>query len=407
MAQPRRIVILGAGLGGATAAATLREHGYSGELVLLGAEAHRPYELPALSKGVLLGDAEEPDWVRDAGFYEEHDIDLRRHTIATRIELGARRVADNQGGDHPYDRLVLATGSQPRLLPVPGAGLPGVRTLRTLDDSLALRAAFADAERAVVVGAGWIGTEAAAAARRHGVDVTVVDRIAAPLLPVLGPEVAEVFRNMHAEQGVHWRLGAGIAEIAGDSAGVRAVRLADGTELPADVVVAAVGVSPRVELAHAAGLELADDGGVAVDASLRTSAPDVFAVGDIASHFHPRYGRRVRVEHWANAKNQGAHVAANLLGEHEPYTAAPYFFTDQYDLGCEYRGLADPDTDRLVVRGDLGTREFTAFWLREGHVTAAMNVNAWDDGDALQRLVENRPPVDEKTLTDGDLSAIG
>lgn len=401
MSEPGRIVVIGAGLGGATAAATLRERGYSGEVVVLGQEEHRPYELPALSKGLLLGDTDEPDWVRDEGFYREHDIDLRLGTVATKIERGSRLVIDDKGGEHRYDKLLLATGSRPRTIPVPGADLPAVRTLRTLDDSLALRGAFSSVERVVIIGAGWIGTESAAAARRHGVDVTVVEQASAPLLTVLGPEVAAVFRDLHSENGVHWRLGTGVSELTAGG-----VRLSDGTELPADLVVMSVGVAPRVDLAHEAGLELTDDGGVAVDASLRTGAEDIYAVGDIASQFHPRYGRRVRVEHWANAKNQGAHVAANLLGAQEPYLRAPYFFSDQYSLGCEYRGLPDLDTDELVVRGDLAKREFIAFWLRGDKVTAAMNVNVWDDGEALKALVEGDAKVTAQQLREGNLAAL-
>jgi 3-phenylpropionate/trans-cinnamate dioxygenase ferredoxin reductase component len=407
MAVPQRVVIVGAGLGGASAAAALRERGFPGEIVVLGGEAHQPYELPALSKKLLLGETDEPDWVREAEFYRAHDIELRLGTVATRLELGARLVLDGDGGEHPYDRLVLATGSQPRPLPVPGAHLPGVRTLRTLDDALALRGALSTVDRAVIIGAGWIGTEAAAAARRHAVEVTVVDRIEAPLLPVLGGEVASVFQDLHTANGVHWRLGSGVSELTGGPEGVRGVRLSDGSELPADLVLVAVGAAPRVELAHAAGLELSEDGGVAVDAGLRTAGSEVYAVGDIAAHFHPRYGRRVRVEHWANAKNQGTHVAGNLLGARDPYLNSPYFFSDQYDLGCEYRGLADLDTDELVVRGDLRSREFVAFWLRDGHVTAAMNVNVWDYGDALKRMVDEQLEVDAETLTKGDLSSVG
>jgi NADPH-dependent 2,4-dienoyl-CoA reductase/sulfur reductase-like enzyme len=406
MSDPKRIVIIGSGLAGASAAAALRDRGYDGSVLVLGSDRHLPYELPALSKGVLLGEADEPDWVREESFYTDHDITLKRGVTATRIELGARLVLDNSGGEYRYDRLLVATGSQPRSLPVPGADLPGLRTLRTLDDSLALRSAFAEAERVVIVGAGWIGTEAAAAARKHGAEVTVVDQVPAPLGSVLGAEVAAVFRDLHTEHGVKWRLGSKVAEFTGGPDGVRAVRLEGGEELPADVVLVAVGAAPRVELAHAAGLELSDDGGVSVDAGLRTAAPDVYAAGDIAAHFHPRYGKRVRVEHWANAKNQGTHVAGNLIGENDPYLDSPYFFSDQYDLGCEYRGLADLDTDELVVRGDLATREFIAFWLREGKVTAAMNVNAWDDGDALKSLVDSRVTVTAHQVRDSDLAGL-
>jgi NADPH-dependent 2,4-dienoyl-CoA reductase/sulfur reductase-like enzyme len=316
-------------------------------------------------------------------------------------------VLDDAGGEHRFDRLLLATGSKPRSLPVPGGDLPGLRTLRSLDDSLALRSAFIDAERVVIVGAGWIGSETAAAARKHGADVTVIEPNSAPLVSVLGSEIAGVFRDLHAEHGVNWRFGAGVTEFTGGPDGVRGVRLSNGDELAADVVLVAVGAAPRVELAHVAGLELSDDGGVCVDAGLRTAAPDVYAVGDIAAHFHPRYGRRVRVEHWSNAKNQGAHVAGNLIGENEPYLQTPYFFSDQYDLGCEYRGLANLDTDRLVVRGDLASREFTAFWATPaGEVSAAMNVNMWDDGDALQRLVDSRVKVTDDALTSADLATL-
>jgi NADPH-dependent 2,4-dienoyl-CoA reductase/sulfur reductase-like enzyme len=209
-----------------------------------------------------------------------------------------------------------------------------------------------------------------------------------------------VFRDLHADHGVTLRLG---ARATGIDAGV--VRLDDGTELPADVVVAGVGAVPRTELAERAGLDLAA-GGVAVDAALRTSAPDVFAAGDIAAHDHPRYEGRVRVEHWDNAKRQGTHVAGGLLDGDDPYTAAPVFFSDQYDLGCEYRGLADPTSDELVMRGEPSTREFLAFWLRDGRVTAALNVNSWDHGDALQALVDTRAPVTAEELTKGDLAKL-
>ncbi|MDI5979633.1 NAD(P)/FAD-dependent oxidoreductase [Amycolatopsis magusensis] len=405
MAEPQRIVIVGGGLAGAGAAAALRERGYRGEVLLFGADAHRPYELPALSKGLLIGDAEEPDWVRGQNFYTEHDITLRLGTRVTRVELGGRLVLDASGGEHPYDRLLLATGSKPRSLPVRGADLAGIHTLRTLDDALALRAAFAKAERVVIIGSGWIGSEAAAAARKHGAEVTVVGMESTPLESVLGAEVGAVFRDLHAEQGVHWRLGTSVADFVGDDGAVTGVRLTDGSMLEADVVLIAVGAAPETGLAQAAGLELAEDGGVCVDALLRTASPDVYAAGDIASQFHPKYERRLRVEHWANAKNQGEHAAGNMLGDHESYRRAPYFFSDQYDLGCEYRGLADLGTDRLVVCGSLAEREFVACWMRENRVTAAMNVNIWEHGDALKHLVDTGAPVTDEQVRRGEFSA--
>ncbi len=276
MSEPRKIVIVGAGLAGATAAGKLRDHGYAGEVLLLGSDTHPPYELPPLSKGLLLGNTDEPDWVHDAGFYEEDagfyeekEIEYRPGATATRIELGTRLALDDVAGEHRFDRLVLATGSQARPLPVPGGDLPGLHTLRTLDDALALRSAFKGARRVVIVGAGWIGTEAAAAAGEHGADVTVVDQVASPLLAVLGEQVSGVFKDLHAEHGVHWRLGEGVAGFTGGLDGVTGVRLRNGDELPADVVLVAVGAAPRVDLAHAAGLELSDDGGVCADAGLR------------------------------------------------------------------------------------------------------------------------------------------
>ncbi|HEX7659958.1 MAG TPA: FAD-dependent oxidoreductase [Pseudonocardiaceae bacterium] len=400
MELPGPVVIVGAGLAGATTAATLRERGFTGDIVLFDAQSHQPYELPPLSKAILLGEKDQPDWVRDAGFYAGHDIDFRPSATIRELRLADHVVVDGAGAEQPFDRLVLATGLRPRTLPVTDAQLKGVHTLRTLDDSLALRARLTPGTRVVVVGGGWIGCEVAAAARTHGSQVTVVEPLRLPLVRALGRPVAEVFHDLHAAHGVHWKLGVGVQGLVGENGVLRSVRLDDGTNLPADVVVEAIGATPRVELAERAGLVLADRpvGGVAVNAALRASQPGVYAVGDIAAHDHPRYGRRVRTEHWANARNQGEHVAGNLLTGDQPYRRSPYFFTDQYDLGMEYRGLADPEQDELVVRGDLAAREFIAFWLRDGRVRAAMNVNSWDDGDALQSLVDNDAPVEASAL---------
>ncbi|MEU7529726.1 FAD/NAD(P)-binding oxidoreductase [Saccharothrix sp. NPDC042600] len=398
MAEPQRIVIIGSGLAGASTAGALRERGYDGAVVVFGRERHQPYELPALSKDVLVGNAEWPNRVHEPDFYETHGVELRLGVEVTEVRVGERVIVDSEGATHSYDRLVLATGSVPRRLPVPGGDLPGLRVLRTVEDSLALRERLAPGARVVVVGAGWIGCEVAAAARVRGAEVTVVDPLDLPLRRVLGPVVGEVFRNLHAEHGVAWRLGVGV-----DGFLPNGVRLADGSVVEGDVVVVGVGARPSLELAEKAGLALAE-GGVAVDAALRTSVPEVCAVGDIAAHDHPRYGRRVRVEHWANAKDQGAHVAGTLLGRGEPYVAAPYFFSDQYDLGMEYRGLADAEKDQLVVRGSLEGRDFTAFWVRDGRLRAAMNVNQWDDGVALQALVDSQAAVSPDQLRSSSLS---
>lgn len=405
MADPRRIVIVGTGLAGASAAGALREQGYDGELLLIGEQRHRPYELPALSKGILLGDTDEPDWVHEESFYADKNIDLRLSTRVGAVSLGDHTV-DVDGTPEQWDRLLLATGSTPRRLRVPGHDFDNVRRLRRLDDALSLRKELTEGRNVVIIGAGWIGCEAASAARKHGANVTVVDTLSQPLHRVLGDTMAGVFRTLHESQGVTFRLDTGVVEYTGADGRATGVRLEDGSELPADLVLVAVGAYPRTELAQEAGLALSDDGGVQVDTTLRTSAPDVFAVGDIAAHAHPRYGRRIRVEHWANAKDQGAHVAQNILGASEPFIASPYFFSDQFDLGMEFRGLTDPFTDELVVRGDLASREFIAFWLRDGSLQAAMNVNMWDDGDTLQALVDKRARVEPAKLVDADLASL-
>ncbi len=406
MTDPRQVIIVGSGLAGASAAAAVRERGFAGKVTLFGQDRYRPYELPALSKGILLGDAEHPDWVHEEGYYPEHDIELRTSSRITQLRPDEQIVVDSDGNAHHYDRLLLATGSKSRHLSVPGGDAPALLTLRTLDDANALRPKLAAGARVVVIGAGWIGCEVAAAARHHDAQVTVVEPASLPLLRVLGTTVGEVFRDLHADHGVTWRLGVGVSAFTSQADGTEVVGLDDGTELVADVVVVAVGAAPDVTLAKEAGLSIAPDGGVAVDAALRTSDPLIYAAGDIASHAHPRYAHPVRVEHWANAKDQGTHVAGALLGDEQPYTASPYFFSDQYDLGLEYRGLADPEHDELVVRGDLASREFIAFWLAEGRVRAALNVNSWDDGDALGALVDKAAEVSAEQLRDADLGTL-
>ena len=387
---PSRIVIVGASLGGASAAVGLRERGFGGEVLLIGAEQHLPYERPPLSKALMLGERDEPDWVQEADYYATHDIGLLTGTVATAIDR-QRRVVTAGGDEYPYDKLLLATGSSPRRLGTPGVDLDGVVTLRTWDDALALRKRLVEGAKVVIVGAGWIGCEVAAAARHHGASVTVVEPLSQPLVRVVGEQVGSAFADLHREHGVDLRLGAGVAGLVGGGR-VESVQLTDGSLLPAETVVMGVGAKPNVELAEASGLDLADQG-IAVNAALQSSDPEIYAVGDIAAHDHPRYEGRVRVEHWAAAKDQGAHVAGNLMGGEDPYELRPFFFSDQYDLGCEYRGFADPERDELVVRGELTSREFTAFWLRDGGVVAAMNVNQWDDGDALQALVDTRGPL--------------
>jgi len=393
--KPSRIVIIGASLAGASAAIALRDQGYQGELTVIGEESQLPYERPPLSKAVLIGERDEPDWVAEEATYADKDISLRLGTMATRIDR-ARKVVVASRTEYPYDKLLIATGSGSRRLDLPGADLEGLLTLRTLEESLGLRERFTEGARIVIVGAGWIGCEAAAAARLHGANVTVIEPRSQPLLGVVGEQIGATFAALHRDHGVDLRLGIGVTGFAGDGV-VSSVHIKGHASVPADMVLIAVGAAPNIALADVAGLKLAD-GGIAVDATLRSSDPDIYAAGDVAAHDHPRYPHRVRVEHWANAKDQGTHVARNLLGAEEPYVLRPFFFSDQYDLGCEYRGQADPTKDRLVVRGDLKSREFTAFWLRDGGVAAAMNVNQWDDGDTLQELVDSGRHVHDQEL---------
>jgi 3-phenylpropionate/trans-cinnamate dioxygenase ferredoxin reductase subunit len=399
--RPDTIVIVGASLSGAKAAEALREDGFEGRIVLLGEEAERPYERPPLSKGYLRGEAgREKIYVHDEGFYAAHDIELRTSTPVTALEPGASEVVLGSGERLRYDRLLLATGAAPRRLGIPGADLPGVRYLRSVEDSDALADAIRAAGRVVVVGAGWIGAEVAASARQMGREVAMIERASVPLERVLGTEVGGVYRDLHADHGVELLPGTVVESFQG-SEGVEAVRTADGRTVSGDLVVVGVGVAPRVELAEAAGLAL--DNGVAVDEYLETSVPGIYAAGDVAAAWHPLFSTRVRVEHWANALNQGPAAARNMLDKRQPYERVPYFFSDQYDLGMEYSGYA-PTWDEVVYRGNPKAREFVAFWLKDGRVVAGMNANVWDVAEPIQALIRSQHPVDINRLADPDVS---
>jgi 3-phenylpropionate/trans-cinnamate dioxygenase ferredoxin reductase component len=404
MMAKQTFLIIGASLAGAKAAETLREEGFDGRIVLVGAEPERPYERPPLSKEYLRGEAEGKPYVHDQSFYAEHEIELRTSTQAQRIDPGGAEVVLAGGETIAFDRLLVTTGAEPRQLSVPGAELDGVLYLRTVADSEAIGARIAAGGRLVTIGAGWIGAEVAASARQRGCEVTIVETLALPLVRVLGPELGAIYRDIHVENGVQFLGEARLAAIEGDGR-VRAVRREDGRRIDADFVVVGVGVTPRVELAQTAGIEL--DNGIAVDEYLRTSAPGIYAAGDVANALHPFYGARIRVEHWFNALNQGPSAARNMLDRREPYDHIPYFFSDQYDVGMEYAGYAT-QWDEVVFRGDPASREFIAFWLSEGVVLAGMNVNVWDVTDDIQALIRARRPVDKARLTNPEtpLSAL-
>ena len=401
MPQPQSIVIVGAGLAGAKAAQTLRDEGYDGRIVLVGDEPERPYERPPLSKDYLRREAErESVHVLEPAYYDDNAIELRTGASVTAIDAGAHTVTLGDGEGLPWDRLLIATGAEPRRLPLPGADLDGVLTLRTLPDSERLHDTAVAGGRLVVIGAGWIGSEAAASARQLGMDVTLIERLDVPLENVLGPTIGGLYADLHREHGVELLAGAGVEAIEGEGR-VERVRLAGGRAIECSAVLIGVGVTPRTALAEAAGLAV--DDGILVDATLRSSAPDIWAAGDVASALHPFYdGRRVRVEHWANALNQGPVAARNMLGAEEPYDRLPYFFSDQYDAGMEYSGLAS-GTDEVVIRGDVAARELIAFWVSEGRVLAGMNLNVWDVNDAVQALIRSRAVVDPARLADPDV----
>lgn len=398
-------VIVGAGLAGAKAAEALRDIGYDGGITLIGSERHRPYERPPLSKGYLQGnETGDKLYVHSPAWYSEHHVDLRLTTTVTDVLRDAHEVGTSTGDRLRYDKLLIATGSSPRRLSVPGAGLDNILYLRTLEDSQRIKAALAPGVRVVVIGAGWIGLETAAAARTAGADVTVLENARLPLLRILGSRIAQAFADLHREHGVDLRCDVSVTGIrsTADGVSVAAVELADGTAVPADVVIVGIGATPNLDLARACGLTT--DNGVVVDQQLRSSDPDVFCVGDVANAYHPFLGRHLRVEHWANALHQPAVAANAMVGGDSAYERLPYFYTDQYDVGMEYTGHVEPgDHESVVIRGDLRGRAYIAFWLRDRRVLAGMNVNVWDVTETIKRLVQSRKPIDVDRLTDTDV----
>ncbi|HEV2885874.1 MAG TPA: FAD-dependent oxidoreductase [Jatrophihabitans sp.] len=400
MSSSETFVIVGASLAGAKAAEALRDQGFDGRVVLIGAEQHLPYERPPLSKGYLAGTAErEKVFLHPESWYAEHNVELCLNQTASRIDRNARTVELADGTLVGYDKLLLATGASPRTLSVPGADAEGVHLLRTLDDSDALRMLLSSISRLVVIGAGWIGLEVTAAARQAGVEVTVVESAELPLLRVLGPEVARVFADLHVQHGVDFRFNATLSEICTSEGRATGVLLGDGTVIEADAVLVAVGVSPNSRLAEDAGLSV--DNGILLDTALGTSDSRIFAAGDVANAMHAFYNTHVRVEHWANALNQPATVAASMLGRPAEHDQLPYFFTDQYDLGMEYAGYVEPGGyDQVVFRGDVAGREFIAFWVRDGRVMAGMNVNVWDVVEDIKALIRSRANVPADRLAD-------
>jgi 3-phenylpropionate/trans-cinnamate dioxygenase ferredoxin reductase component len=398
MSDRKRFVIVGAGLAGAKAAETLREEGFDGELVLIGDEAERPYERPPLSKEYLRGEVADKPYVHPDAFYGEHQIELLTSTRVTGIDLGVSELLLEGDRHLGYDRLLLATGSVPRRLHVPGADLDGIHYLRTVGDSELIGERIERGQRLVVVGSGWIGAEIAASARQKGCEVTMIEMASLPLEGVLGPELGRIYLDLHRDHGVEFLPETTVERFEGTGS-VERVLTRDGAVLDTEFVVVGIGIAPRTGLAETAGLRI--DNGVIVDEALESNLPGVFAAGDVANAWHPFYGRRLRVEHWANALNQGPAAARSMLGQDVSYDEIPYFFSDQYDAGMEYSGHA-AEWDEVVFRGDVAAREFIAFWLRDERLVAGLNMNVWDVSDPIRELIRSRRPLDAGELSDPD-----
>jgi 3-phenylpropionate/trans-cinnamate dioxygenase ferredoxin reductase subunit len=406
--EMRRIVIIGASLAGATAAATLRDEGFDGEIRLIGAEPQLPYNRPPLSKGYLRQEESfDAQLVKPAGYYTEQRIELTLGVRATSIDAKQKFVELETGEHVAYDRLLVTTGGRNRTLSVPGADLDGVFRLRTVEDCDGIRAVVRRGRRAVVMGLGFIGTEVSASLRQLGVEVAAVEGARVPLARVVGEEVGQVLTGIHREKGVELILEDSVAAFEG-SARVERVRTKKGRVVECEMVVAGIGIVPNTELLEAAGAQV--DNGVLVDERCRTSLPDVFAAGDVTNHLHPIFGR-LRVEHWNNGYQQGRAAARSLLGGAQPYDYVHSFWSDQYEHTIEYVGFAT-SWDRLVFRGRPESRTFLGFYLKDGILRAAVGFNRGGDpedpkGDAELKaaveLIRNRAAVDPAQLMDEDV----
>jgi len=405
-------VIVGGGLAAAKAVEGIRESDTSGSIVLVTQEDRLPYERPPLSKSVLKGDDDvETAFTHDKDWYTEQGVELRLGSPATSLDVEQHTVTLADGDELSYEHLLLATGSTPRALDVPGADLDGVLYLREMQESEALKARLTDGARIVIVGAGWIGLEVAAAAREAGCTVTIIEPQSAPLAGVMGEQVGGFFAQLHRAHGVELRLGEGVERIEGEASATGVVTRS-GDTVPADTVVVGVGITPNTGLAEGAGIRTHN--GIVTDSSLRTAVEGVWAAGDVASWRSPTLATNVRVEHWANALDGGLAAGRSMAGQDVTYDPIPFFFSDQYDIGLEYAGYVPRGTDpEVVLRGDPSANEYMAFWVvPEGdgvRVLAGMHVNVWDTIDDVQRLVRKRTVVDRDRLADpqvslGDLS---
>ena len=404
MSNSQPIVIVGGGLTAARAIEAIRETDQETPVVLVAKENRLPYERPPLSKGVMLGnDPEDVAFTHPREWYDDNHVDLRLGVAADRLDPVGRILTLSDGSELGYGSVLIATGSGLRKLDVPGTDLADVFYLRSMTDSEKIRARLVAGSDVVIIGAGWIGLEVAAAARHHGAEVTIIEPQPAPLFGVVGEQIGTWFADLHRSHGVTLRLGEGVERLEGEDGKVTMVVTSSGERLPADTVVIGVGIRPNTRLAEDGGLEV--DNGVVVDESLRASAEGVYAAGDVANWYNPTLGTRLRVEHWANAQDGGYAAGQSIVGKDVHYGPIPFFFSDQYDVGLEYAGHVPRDTEaEVVLRGDPKSNEFMAFWVvPEGsgvRVLAGMHVNVWDTMDAVQALIRGRVAVDRARLAD-------
>jgi 3-phenylpropionate/trans-cinnamate dioxygenase ferredoxin reductase component len=399
--MPETLVLVGANLTGGEAAATLRQEGFDGRVVLIGAEPRAPYERPPLSKEYLRGEFSfEQALLRPSNFYDDNGIETRFGVRATEVHA-AEQVVELEGGERlPYDKLLIATGGRNRRFPIPGLDLEGVYDLRTVDDCDRIRAESAPGRRAVVVGMGFIGSEVAASLRQLGVDVVVVERDPVPLRRVLGEEVGRVMERIHLDQGATLIFEDTVASFEGEGGRVGRVRTGHGRLIECDFVVMGLGIEPVTELLADTGVEI--DNGIVVDEYCRTGVEGIYAAGDVANHYHPVFDRRIRVEHWQNALKQGPAAARSMLGKGDPYDEIPWFWSNQYDSNLQYAGF-HTEWDELVVRGSMEERNFVAFYLKGERVRAAVSVNRGKDLRRSMRLIKAQSSVDTTKLRDPEV----
>jgi 3-phenylpropionate/trans-cinnamate dioxygenase ferredoxin reductase subunit len=404
VAASKSIVIVGANLAGGRAAEELRKQGFDGRITLIGEEPHRPYERPPLSKEFLRGEQPlEKAFLRPESWYPENNVELLLGMRAERIDLRGRKVSLHEGSAISYDALLLCTGGRPRQLQSPGASLDGIMTFRNVDDAVALSDRLKPGARIVVVGAGFIGSEIAAGARTRGCEVVVLEAEPVPLVRALGEELGRIHGQIHRDNGVDLRTGVKVEGFEGDGH-VRRVLTSAGP-IDADFVVVGVGIMPNVECAQDAGLEVSN--GIVVDELCRTSAEGVYAAGDVTNHPNPIMGERIRVEHWQNAQNQGMAAARSMLGGTEPFREVPWFWSDQYDINLQMAGHP-LHWNKLVYRGDVEARAFSAFYLNDNKLVAAVAFNKGKDVRGARALIEAgiSPPADVLADESTDLRAL-